>query len=330
MNKALIITTISAPNKALRDFAKGCSKRGISLIIVGDNKTPEFNLVGAKYLSIEQQRRLNLEYASLCPENHYVRKNIGYLEAIRNGADIIIETDDDNLPYESFWNERKKDIDARFIDQPGWLNIYSFYSKKKIWPRGFPLEYVNVQNDSTQLSNINTMCCPIQQGLADQNPDVDSIYRMVMELPIQFEKNGNIVLQPYTWCPFNSQNTTWFKEAFPLLYLPSHCSFRMTDIWRSFIAQRIAWTCNWGILFHDATVWQDRNEHDLVKDFMDEIPGYLNNDIFRTELDKLKLAEGVKNIPENMLKCYHLIIKAGFIEQKEIEKLNAWLIDLNF
>jgi hypothetical protein len=27
----------------------------------------------------------------------------------------------------------------------------------------------------------------------------------------------------------------------PLLYLPSHCCFRMTDIWRSFIAQRCLW-----------------------------------------------------------------------------------------
>ena len=47
----------------------------------------------------------------------------------------------------------------------------------------------------------------------------------------------------------------------------------MTDIWRSFVAQRIAWTNNWSVLFDEPTVWQERNEHDLMRDFRDEVPG---------------------------------------------------------
>ena len=46
----------------------------------------------------------------------------------------------------------------------------------------------------------------------------------------------------------------------------------MTDIWRSFVAQRIAWANGWAILFHEPTVWQDRNEHNLMRDFRDESP----------------------------------------------------------
>ena len=49
------------------------------------------------------------------------------------------------------------------------------------------------------------------------NPDVDAIYRLTAKLPIIFEKNNTIALGSKTWCPFNSQNTTWFKPAFPLL-----------------------------------------------------------------------------------------------------------------
>ncbi|MEP6955655.1 MAG: STELLO glycosyltransferase family protein, partial [Chthoniobacterales bacterium] len=59
--------------------------------------------------------------------------------------------------------------------------------------------------------------------------------------------------------------------------LPAHCSFRMTDIWRSFVAQRIAWENGWSVLFHEATVRQDRNAHDLMRDFQDEVSGYLHN-----------------------------------------------------
>jgi hypothetical protein len=61
----------------------------------------------------------------------------------------------------------------------------------------------------------------------------------------------------------------------------------MTDIWRSFIAQRIAWTCGWNILYHEATMQQDRNQHDLLKDFEDEIPGYLHNARICRQLEDL-------------------------------------------
>ena len=54
---------------------------------------------------------------------------------------------------------------------------------------------------------------------------------------------------------------------YPLLYLPAYCSFRMTDIWRSFVAQRIAWENGWRLLFHGPTMEQERNVHDLMKDF---------------------------------------------------------------
>src|SRR5208283_4589196 len=91
------------------------------------------------------------------------------------------------------------------------------------------------------------------------------------------------------WCPINSQNTTWFKEAFPLLYLPSYCNFRMTDIWRGLIAQRIAWNYGWVVSYHNASVFQERNKHNLLKDFQEEIPGYLNNREIAKKLKNINL-----------------------------------------
>ena len=61
----------------------------------------------------------------------------------------------------------------------------------------------------------------------------------------------------------------------------------MTDIWRSFVAQRIAWANNWSILFHEPTVWQERNDHSLMRDFKDEVPGYLHNRRIGEVLDRL-------------------------------------------
>ena len=132
-----------------------------------------------------------------------------------------------------------------------------------------------------------------------------------------------------TFCPFNSQNTTWFKEAFPLLYLPSYCSFRMTDIWRSFVAQRIAWTCGWPILFHQSTVWQLRNDHNLMNDFKDEISGYNNNSLIYTSLMELSLSDGIENIPTNMTKCYQKLVDLGLVGKEEMGLLVSWLNDIS-
>lgn len=111
------------------------------------------------------------------------------------------------------------------------------------------------------------------------------------------------------------------------MYLPSWCNFRMTDIWRSFIAQRVAWTNGWRVLFHDATVYQRRNEHDLLKDFEDEMPGYLNSGKICGELQELELKAGTPHIFENMEHCYRVFIKHGLIDERELFLFEAWTSD---
>jgi hypothetical protein len=103
----------------------------------------------------------------------------------------------------------------------------------------------------------------------------------------------------------------------------------MTDIWRSFVAQRIAWSCGWSILFHQSTVWQERNDHNLMKDFQDEIPGYTNNNKIINCLKNTELKEGAGNIPENMIICYRKLIESGFFDKNELILLNSWLKDVN-
>ena len=160
------------------------------------------------------------------------------------------------------------------------------------------------------------------------NPDVDAVYRLVMTLPQSFAEKAPIALGKGSWSPFNSQNTTWFKDAFPLLYIPSYCSFRMCDIWRSFVALRICWANDWPVLFHEATVYQDRNEHDLLRDFGDEVEGYLNNALICEELAKLELKAGRDKLGENLRKCYGRLIDMGLIDEKERPLLDCWLLDL--
>ena len=102
----------------------------------------------------------------------------------------------------------------------------------------------------------------------------------------------------------------------------------MTDIWRSFVAQRLAWANGWGVLFHEATVSQDRNVHDLTRDFRDEVPGYLENRAICDALATLQLPAGVEHLADNMRRAYELLVARGWLDERELELLDAWLNDL--
>jgi hypothetical protein len=321
----LIITSIAASdNVALQEYARQSIAHDTNFIVIGDTKSPpDFALPCCDFYNVERQRELSFPLARLLPTRHYARKNLGYLIAAKNGADVIIETDDDNFPYPDFWEKREKTHQAHLLQDKIHVNVYRYFTSENIWPRGFPLEYIH--NEPPSLPASETVECLIQQGLADDNPDVDAIFRLVSPMTIKFRTRTPVAFGANTICPFNSQNTTWFREAFPLLYLPSYCSFRMTDIWRSFVAQRICWANGWNILFHNATVWQERNSHNLMFDFADEIQGYLNNDAIVQSLSQLNLKAGVIHIPENLLLCYEQLIRMNLIETREMELVKAWI-----
>jgi hypothetical protein len=325
----VIVTSISAPNAALRMFAEAGAQHGYGFIVVGDNKSPaEFDVAGCDFYSMDRQRGTGFALAAICPANHYVRKNLGYLLAIREGASLIRDTDDDNFPRDGFWSVLGRDQTIPTSTGAGWVNVYDWFSDAPIWPRGLPLNEIRNPPASFETLPSELVDCPIQQGLADENPDVDAIYRLVHPLPQSFRVDRRVALGSGSWCPFNSQNTTWYPQAYPLLYLPATCTFRMTDIWRSFVAQRIAWANGWSILFHEATVWQERNDHDLMADFKDEVPGYLHNRAICAELAGLELAPGTENIGANLRRCYAALVAKDWLKPLELELLDAWLEDL--
>jgi len=326
---AVVITSIAAPNGVMRQIAADCAERDLNFIVIGDTKSPaDFSLENCDYYSVDAQIETGLAFAKICPTRHYARKNVGYLVAMKKGADYIIETDDDNMPTsDAFYEALPRDYECPNLTGTGWTNIYGYYSDAKIWPRGLPLDAIS--DELPALPAPSRVAIPIQQGLANANPDVDAIYRLILPLPFDFAtEDRRIAMGEGAWCPYNSQNTIHYREAFPLLYLPAYCSFRMTDIWRSFVAQRIAWTCGWSILFREPTVTQDRNDHDLMRDFADEIPGYMGNRKIGEALSALDLPAGPENIPANMRACYRQLVADGHVGEAELPLLDAFLADM--
>ncbi|MCG8525503.1 MAG: STELLO glycosyltransferase family protein [Opitutales bacterium] len=324
----MVVTTIQAPTDCMVAFGKKWPGRKGSLLIVGDSKGPfEYSLPNSRLLSIEDQRRLDYNLAKILPEKHYARKNLGYLSAMEEGAAIIYETDDDNGPLDH-WAIREIYIDGFSVNPGEWYNVYQDFSDEIIWPRGLPLNQVNQSHDSIIKTRIESVYCPLQQGLADHSPDVDAVWRLILDKDIRFADGESILLKKGTWCPFNSQSTWWWPEAYPLMYLPSLCPFRMTDIWRSFVAQRCLWELGYELVFHKSEVYQNRNPHDPMLDFKDEVSGYLRNQEIKDCLEALDLKSGDEYCCENLLMSYEALVKIGIVPEAELPLVEAWMNDI--
>ncbi|MDB5323360.1 MAG: hypothetical protein JWN40_4991 [Phycisphaerales bacterium] len=280
-------------------------------------------------MPLAEQVGLAYGLARLLPVGHYVRKNLGYLLAMSGGAGCIYETDDDNAPNQT-WRPREMTTGARAVSGAGWFNVYRMFTPAVIWPRGFPLERIHDARtiDPARVDAEVEISSPIQQGLADGSPDVDAVWRLTMDRPFTFAHGASVCLGAGAWCPFNSQSTWWWPAAYPLMYLPSFCTFRMTDIWRSFVAQRCLWELGQGVTFHAAEVVQERNEHDLLKDLAEEVPGYLKNEAIRGRLEGLALRAGAGNVAENLVRCYESLVVDGVVGAEEMGLVRAWVGDL--
>jgi hypothetical protein len=329
VKKSLIVTSIAKPNAAMQALSAGALQNGYDFICVGDKSSPDnFYLKGCRFISLDMQLDLPLTYAAVAPLCHYARKNIGYLLAIKEGAEVILETDDDNSPANGFWDTTfcKYELEKQ-INGKGWFNIYNYFGSDA-WPRGFPLENIVSNNEIFEVVDHITNKPLIRQGLVAGDADVDAIYRLTRGTEFRFEQRPSVVLGQGVWSPFNSQNTLWERQSFGLLYLPATCSFRATDIIRSYVATRCLWEIDAAVLFTAPTAIQRRNVHNLLKDFSDEVLIYLKANEIAEALSALSLMPGEKNILENLKRCYIKLESLDVIKEREFELLNAWCEDL--
>ncbi len=65
-----------------------------------------------------------------------------------------------------------------------------------------------------------------------------------------------------------------------------------------------------------------------MRDFADEVPGYLHNDRIRKTLEDLPLKAGLNALPDNLIKAYNALVDLGLVDKKEQGLLTAWLEDL--
>ena len=312
-----IITTI---NDIQDTYIKRFTNYEYDCIVVGDIKTPSEtykNLSNIHY--IESECKVFSELSDKLPFNHYCRKNLGYLHAVKQGAKIILDTDDDNfltgdmldwrtLQYEKVLGESIPNILTRFTDH-------------HIWSRGYPIELVNksqsITTDRILPDDINNV--GIIQSLVDGDPDVDAIFRLTsnaFDSDFQFKKGIGFIFNKQIFTQGNTQATLWISpELFHLLYIPTTVSFRFCDILKMYIAQRCMWEYNKLFAVTSPYFYQKRNAHDYMKDFNSEVSMYkCLHELLTTVLPKIKL-NGDK---EDLIRVYEKLAKHNIVKDTEI------------
>ena len=329
-----VVTTIFKASEAVRKVARDPTW---CLVIVGDKKTPpksEYMAdIGAPagktvlYLSPDDQDRIFPLLSLVIPWNDMSRKNIGYMYAIKHGAELIWDFDDDNinllpeniLDKVSHYRTPCAEFSFHVFNPYPYFSVNETYT----WPRGQPLEHI--RNPATVpklcLSN-NRRNIGVIQSLANIEPDVDAVYRFTRNTPFKFgatpSSHAPVVVPQNAFSPINAQATLWTKEAFLFLALPMSVNCRVSDIWRGYIAQYFFHKQSLHLVFVPPYIDQYRNVHDNLKDFNDELDSYQKSDKLLTWLDK-------KIHTNSMLELYKEMYERGYLEEKDLHFIAAWI-----
>jgi len=323
-----VVTTINAPTQSIYNVL---NQTKLCLVIVADLKTPTKKYLALEekhdtvtFLSVEDQKVMqDFEITSELPWNHFGRKNLGFVYAIQHGAKVVFDFDDDNelisnipsmIKNQSWWVADNTQV---FNPYPTFVNMADV-----AWPRGFPL---------TQIQNISTWKVPsystnnanigVVQSLANHDPDMDAIWRLTRKLPLNFESNKRVVLPPGTYSSYNAQATIHY--ALWGMLLPVSVHGRVSDIWRSYIMQRLMHDVGQVIGFVSPFVKQVRNEHSYQGDYMSERPLYEKTEALIQVVSQWK---GRSNkFEERFVELFVELYERNFIELKDVYLAQKWI-----
>jgi len=324
-SKWAVVTTINAPTISIH---KVVDQSNFCVVIVADHKTPTkeyFELESERvyFLSVEKQEKMqDMAITTELPWNHFGRKNLGYLYAIQHGAEIIFDFDDDNelisdIPFKTLEPWLVADETQVFNPYPMFVEL-----EDVAWPRGFPL---------TQIQNVSTWKVPkftttnpsigVIQSLANHDPDMDAIWRLTRKLPLNFDSNKRVVLPPGTYSSYNAQATIHYALWGTLLPVSVHG--RVSDIWRSYIMQRLMHDVGQAVGFVSPFVKQVRNAHNYQADYMSERPLYEKTEALVRVLSEWKGKSAV--FEERFVELFEELYERDFLEIKDVHLAQKWI-----
>lgn len=329
-NTALVTTTINSPTVLALYRAYGPE---VGIFVVGDVKTPEQceKLVASLgmssyYYSPEKQKSLNYKCSELLGWSCISRRNIGTLEAMDWGADIIIFCDDDNIPMNEFYfADHIKALTTLYSGvkvngRLGWFDVGQLLDPIA-GHRGFP---INPRLTEWRANPVVDAPIGVNAGICMGDPDISAYFRIANHPTVHRASqllDSGVVVDPNTRTIFNSQNTSFIRELAPAMFMMPGVG-RYDDIYASLICQRVMRERGLHVKFGMPYVWQERNDHNLIKDLRAEIDGMENIEKFAQSLDTMSIAK------LSVIDALRIIYAFDdILPTKAVQAAHAWLDD---
>lgn len=293
MRMALITTTITVP-RVLTQYRLCSSNEDVTFIVAGDQGAPDHDITSFLsdlpgrniYLSYEAQHDAYPDLSTAIGARSVQRRNFALLDALAQGADIVVTVDDDNTPMRDGWAQEWRFWFPQFpqcmpprrlvTTSAGWFNPGSL-SQPEYSARGLPY-LPEVRGSRVTGVELTTRPVGIATGLILGNGDVGAVERVVQgdtshDYAGWLCDGTDVVLDPReTWAPINTQNTAARRDCAPLLAVWPYVG-RYDDILAGYVAQRIMADFGLCVGFGQPLVWQRRHKHDLWRDVEGELFG---------------------------------------------------------
>lgn len=286
---AIVCTGIHDSSEVLEGYWRNIKKYGhendVLTYFIPDVKTPNFVIPPNVFCPDLNEQDKFLEKVGFpsedIPRNSDNRRNVGYLMALRDGADIVISIDDDNycLPGVDFVGTHVSAIRDKVssshlqldrVSTSRWFNNCSLLWPTVGHPRGFP--YFARENCSTWnvAHEDNKLEVCINEGLWLGDADLDAISWIAGPKKVtRHQPPASIVLGEDSWCPINSQNTAVRRDAMAAYYFV--LDPRFGDIFGGYFALKCAKRLGLTARFGTPLVEHKRNTHHYLSDAQREI-----------------------------------------------------------
>jgi hypothetical protein len=306
--------------------------------ITGDRRTPHDEVCSfikdfhnVRYYTPDDQDCLGYSCSEAIGWNTIQRRNIAMLEAIKDGVDVIVTIDDDNIPMSrnhisSMGNLIEKSFSGCMIDSDNrWVDSGQFLIPPVIM-RGFSW---SKKGGKLSFKPVVRKKIGIVAGLSLGDPDINASEWLVKPPYVtgaQELLETGFIVDHNVWSPFNSQNTAWRRDLFPLMFVIPHIGTRYDDIWCSYIAERIMRETDFYLYFGKPFSFQARNVHNYIKDLSIEMFGIEHTDRFCELLDSFSLPDG--NLNEKVRYIFRELKRTDFFPKKAAEAGIAWCEDI--
>ena len=264
---------------------------------------------------------------SVLPWKSLSRRNLAFLAALKDGADIVISVDDDNMPMsESYFWDYEHIFETPFNGLAASSDTHWFDPGQLLVPqtkhRGIPHGRHRHRYETVTNAKIGAAA-----GLVLGDPDIDATTRIEHYPDIhqvsQLAHSG-VIVSHCIHAVFNSQNSAVLREFVPAWFMPPGVG-RHDDIFASLIVQRVMRDRGYHVHFGRPFAWQQRNEHNLISDLRKEIDGYENVVKLADLLDRMAISG--ESVIDDVRTIYDALDHTDYIPKQAIVAAMAWLDD---